>query len=94
MKRLLLTASGGPFRERPRDTFDRITREEALAHPTWHMGPKISIDSATMMNKGLEVIEGALGSSEFPRIASRSSSTHSRSSTRWWSSWTGRCSRR
>jgi 1-deoxy-D-xylulose-5-phosphate reductoisomerase len=57
VRRLLLTASGGPFRTRPRDTFDRITRAEALAHPTWNMGPKISIDSATMMNKGLEVIE-------------------------------------
>jgi 1-deoxy-D-xylulose-5-phosphate reductoisomerase len=57
VRRLLLTASGGPFRSRPRDTFDRITREEALAHPTWNMGPKITIDSATLMNKGLEVIE-------------------------------------
>ncbi len=57
VRRLLLTASGGPFRNRPRETFDRITQEEALAHPTWNMGPKISIDSATMMNKGLEVIE-------------------------------------
>jgi 1-deoxy-D-xylulose-5-phosphate reductoisomerase len=57
VRRLLLTASGGPFRNRPRDSFDRITREEALAHPTWQMGPKITIDSATMMNKGLEVIE-------------------------------------
>lgn len=57
VRRLLLTASGGPFRNRPRETFDRITREEALAHPTWNMGPKISIDSATMMNKGLEYIE-------------------------------------
>jgi 1-deoxy-D-xylulose-5-phosphate reductoisomerase len=57
VRRLLLTASGGPFRQRPRETFDRITREEALAHPTWRMGPKITIDSATLMNKGLEVIE-------------------------------------
>jgi 1-deoxy-D-xylulose-5-phosphate reductoisomerase len=57
VRRLLLTASGGPFRTRPRETFGQITREEALAHPTWNMGPKISIDSATMMNKGLEVIE-------------------------------------
>jgi 1-deoxy-D-xylulose-5-phosphate reductoisomerase len=57
VRRLLLTASGGPFRNRPRDSFDTITREEALAHPTWKMGPKITIDSATMMNKGLEVIE-------------------------------------
>ena len=57
IRRLLLTASGGPFRNRPRETFDQITREEALAHPTWKMGPKITIDSATMMNKGHEVIE-------------------------------------
>jgi 1-deoxy-D-xylulose-5-phosphate reductoisomerase len=55
--RLVLTASGGPFRERRLDTFDSITIEDALAHPTWKMGPKITIDSATMMNKGLEVIE-------------------------------------
>jgi 1-deoxy-D-xylulose-5-phosphate reductoisomerase len=57
VRRLVLTASGGPFRSRARDTFDRITRDEALAHPTWAMGPKITIDSATLMNKGLEVIE-------------------------------------
>ena len=56
-RRLVLTASGGPFRERRLDTFDGITVEDALAHPTWKMGPKITIDSATMMNKGLEVIE-------------------------------------
>jgi 1-deoxy-D-xylulose-5-phosphate reductoisomerase len=57
VRRLVLTASGGPFRNRPRDTFAEITREEALNHPTWSMGPKITIDSATLMNKGLEVIE-------------------------------------
>ena len=57
VRRLLLTASGGPFRSRPRESFLGITREEALAHPTWRMGPKITIDSATLMNKGLEVIE-------------------------------------
>jgi 1-deoxy-D-xylulose-5-phosphate reductoisomerase len=57
VRRLLLTASGGPFRNRPRESFPGITREEALAHPTWRMGPKITIDSATLMNKGLEVIE-------------------------------------
>jgi 1-deoxy-D-xylulose-5-phosphate reductoisomerase len=57
VRRLLLTASGGPFRNRPRESFLDITREEALAHPTWRMGPKITIDSATLMNKGLEVIE-------------------------------------
>ena len=54
---LILTASGGPFRTRPAGTFGAITREEALAHPNWHMGAKITIDSATLMNKGLEVIE-------------------------------------
>ena len=55
--RLLLTASGGPFRGRPRSSFDSITPAEALNHPTWSMGRKITIDSATLMNKGLEVIE-------------------------------------
>jgi len=55
--RLVLTASGGPFRERDLSTFGAITVEDALAHPTWKMGPKITIDSATMMNKGLEIIE-------------------------------------
>lgn len=57
VRRLILTASGGPFRERPLDSFHRVTRAEALAHPNWSMGPKITVDSATMMNKGLEVIE-------------------------------------
>ncbi|WP_018862314.1 MULTISPECIES: 1-deoxy-D-xylulose-5-phosphate reductoisomerase [unclassified Thioalkalivibrio] len=56
-ERIWLTASGGPFRDRPLDTFDHITPEEACAHPNWEMGRKISVDSATMMNKGLEVIE-------------------------------------
>ena len=55
--RLVLTASGGPFRQRPLGTFASITLADALAHPTWKMGQKITIDSATMMNKGLEVIE-------------------------------------
>ena len=55
--RLVLTGSGGPLRERDLASFGAVTVEEALAHPTWKMGPKISIDSATMMNKGLEVIE-------------------------------------
>jgi 1-deoxy-D-xylulose-5-phosphate reductoisomerase len=57
VRRLVLTASGGPFRQRPRETFDAITPAEALCHPTWSMGRKITIDSATLMNKGLEVIE-------------------------------------
>jgi 1-deoxy-D-xylulose-5-phosphate reductoisomerase len=55
--RIVLTASGGPFRERPLETFRDITPAEALAHPTWRMGPKVTLDSATMMNKGLEIIE-------------------------------------
>jgi len=55
--KIILTASGGPFRERAASTFRRITLAEALRHPTWSMGPKITIDSATLMNKGLEVIE-------------------------------------
>lgn len=57
VERLVLTASGGPFRQRPAETFAGITPEEAVAHPNWSMGAKISVDSATMMNKGLEVIE-------------------------------------
>ncbi len=55
--RLLLTASGGPFRGRTIDDLANVTIENALAHPTWSMGPKITIDSSTLMNKGLEVIE-------------------------------------
>jgi 1-deoxy-D-xylulose-5-phosphate reductoisomerase len=55
--RLLITASGGPFRGRTRDQLASVTRDDALAHPTWKMGPKITIDSSTLMNKGLEVIE-------------------------------------
>lgn len=55
--RLVLTASGGPFRRRPLETLASVSREEALKHPTWSMGPKITIDSATMMNKALELIE-------------------------------------
>jgi 1-deoxy-D-xylulose-5-phosphate reductoisomerase len=55
--RLVLTASGGPFRGRTRAELEDVTVEEALAHPTWAMGGKITIDSATLMNKGLEVIE-------------------------------------
>jgi 1-deoxy-D-xylulose-5-phosphate reductoisomerase len=57
VERIILTASGGPFLRRELSTFGEITIEAALAHPTWKMGNKISIDSATMMNKGLEVIE-------------------------------------
>ena len=55
--RLLLTASGGPFRGRTRDELQAVTKQQALAHPTWNMGDKVTIDSSTLMNKGLEVIE-------------------------------------
>src|SRR5579859_4094414 len=57
VRRLILTASGGPFRKAAPEEVEEVTVEQALAHPTWHMGPKITIDSATLMNKGLEVIE-------------------------------------
>jgi 1-deoxy-D-xylulose-5-phosphate reductoisomerase len=57
LARLVLTASGGPFRGRSRDELAAISVDEALAHPTWKMGPKITVDSSTLMNKGLEVIE-------------------------------------
>ncbi len=57
VRRLLITASGGPFRQRTLDEMRDVTPEQALAHPTWRMGPKVTIDSATLMNKGLEVIE-------------------------------------
>lgn len=57
LRRVVLTASGGPFRGRSRQSLAEVTLEDALAHPTWKMGPKITIDSSTLMNKGLEVIE-------------------------------------
>ena len=57
LRRIILTASGGPFRATPNEQFAAITPEQALKHPTWNMGPKITIDSATLFNKGLEMIE-------------------------------------
>jgi 1-deoxy-D-xylulose-5-phosphate reductoisomerase len=57
LKRILLTASGGPFLNMPKEQLESVTPTQALAHPNWSMGPKITIDSATLMNKGLEVIE-------------------------------------
>jgi 1-deoxy-D-xylulose-5-phosphate reductoisomerase len=57
VKRIFLTASGGPFREMPKSQFSTITVEQALKHPTWNMGGKITIDSATMFNKALEIVE-------------------------------------
>lgn len=57
ISRLILTASGGPFLDRPLDRLHQVTPDEALKHPTWNMGPKVTVDSATMANKGLELIE-------------------------------------
>ncbi|MGH9299900.1 MAG: 1-deoxy-D-xylulose-5-phosphate reductoisomerase, partial [Acidimicrobiales bacterium] len=57
VRRLILTASGGPFRGRRLEDLTGVTLDEALAHPTWKMGPKITVDSSTLMNKGLEVLE-------------------------------------
>ena len=59
VRRILLTASGGPFRDMPLERLSQVTPEQACAHPNWVMGRKISVDSATMMNKGLEVIEAS-----------------------------------
>jgi 1-deoxy-D-xylulose-5-phosphate reductoisomerase len=60
LKRVLLTASGGPFRDTPAETLEAVTPEAACAHPNWVMGRKISVDSATLMNKGLELIEACV----------------------------------
>ena len=60
LRRMVLTASGGPFRGRSPEELAEVTVEDALAHPTWKMGPKITVDSSTLMNKGLEVIEAHL----------------------------------
>lgn len=60
VKKIILTASGGPFREYPAEKFEDITKEMALNHPTWNMGDKITIDSATLANKALEVIEAVI----------------------------------
>src|SRR5436305_4401130 len=57
VRRIILTASGGPFRGTPAERLEHVTVEEALKHPTWNMGPKITVDSATLFNKGLEMIE-------------------------------------
>lgn len=60
VRKLILTASGGPFRETPLADLEHVTAQQAVRHPNWVMGPKISVDSATMMNKGLELIEAAM----------------------------------
>ena len=69
IRQILLTASGGPFREKPADEFADITVEQALKHPSWEMGRKITIDSSTLFNKGLEMIEARwLFDIEMPRV--------------------------
>jgi 1-deoxy-D-xylulose-5-phosphate reductoisomerase len=69
VRRIVLTASGGPFRGRTRADLEQVTVEQALAHPTWSMGPKITVDSSTLMNKGLEVIEAhELFGADYDRI--------------------------
>jgi 1-deoxy-D-xylulose-5-phosphate reductoisomerase len=69
VRRIVLTASGGPFRGRSRAELASVTVDEALAHPTWSMGPKITVDSSTLMNKGLEVIEAhELFDADYDRI--------------------------
>ena len=78
LEKLILTASGGPFFGRKRQELAAVTREQALRHPNWDMGAKITIDSATLMNKGLEVIEASCS------LICR------RRKSRWWS--TGRAS--
>ena len=82
--RLILTASGGPFRGRSSAELGSVGVEAALAHPTWDMGGKITIDSATLMNKGLEMIE-AHHLFGFPYSRTRSSCIRNRSCTRWCS---------
>jgi len=79
--RVVLTASGGAFRDLPADELDGVTPEQALAHPTWKMGPKVTVDSATLMNKGLEIIEARwlfdLEPSQLDVVLHRESIVHS-----------------
>ena len=81
VEQILLTGSGGPFRDRPIDSLHSVTVAEAIAHPNWNMGEKISIDSATMMNKGLEVIEAcwlfAVNESKIQVVVHPQSTIHS-----------------
>lgn len=81
IRKIILTASGGPFRDADLNTLDAVTPEQAVAHPNWSMGQKISVDSATMMNKGLEVIEAhwlfGLSSQQIEVVLHRQSIIHS-----------------
>jgi len=80
LRRIVLTASGGPFRTWPLEAIRRVTVEQALKHPTWSMGPKVTIDSATLMNKGLELIEAhhlfALGPDQIDVVVHPQSIVH------------------
>ncbi len=80
VRRIVLTASGGPFRTWPLEAIRRVTVEQALKHPTWSMGPKVTIDSATLMNKGLELIEAhhlfALGPDQIDVVVHPQSIVH------------------
>jgi len=82
VERIWLTASGGPFLHTPKADFPSITVQQALNHPTWKMGKRITIDSATLMNKGFEVIE-ACRLFHVPRVRCKSLCTRSLRSTRW-----------
>jgi len=84
--RVWLTASGGPFLHTPKSQFASITVQQALNHPTWKMGKRITIDSATLMNKGFEVIE-ACRLFHCPRNACKSLCIHSLRSIPWSNSW-------
>ena len=81
LRRIILTASGGPFFGKKRAELENVTVEQALKHPNWDMGPKVTIDSATMMNKGLEVIEAAwlfdLPAEQIDVVVHRESIVHS-----------------
>ena len=81
VERILLTGSGGPFRDLPLEALGDVTPEQACAHPNWDMGPKISVDSATMMNKGLELIEAywlfGVGEEKVEIVLHRQSIVHS-----------------
>lgn len=90
VSRLILTASGGPFRTWNREDLEHVTLEQALKHPTWNMGRKITIDSATLFNKGLEMIE-ARWLFGVPMEKWTSSSTRRASCTPWWNTGTARC---
>ena len=90
LHKILLTASGGPFRGKKREELLNIQVEDALKHPNWEMGRKITIDSSTMVNKGLEVIEAKMAVLMCLWIRSRLSCSHRVSFIPWLNMWTAR----